>query len=225
MFIVIRIGGSVVASPLNSTLIGRYAQILTELINANHRVVVVIGGGSLARDLIKICENLGLDENAQDRIAIKVSKLYAFLLLLKLGNHAVGEVPSSTMEVIRATKTTKLVIMGGLEPGMTTDTVAAQIARIMKADLLVKATDQNGIYTKDPKKYKNAEKLAELTFNELSRIFEQQEHKAGIHQIIDPVAVRILQENNITTVVVNGFDPKNVLEAIEGRKVGTKITE
>lgn len=225
MFIVIRIGGSVIASPLNSTLIGQYAQILTELVHANHKVVVVVGGGSLARDFIKICEELALDEKAQDRIAIKASQLCASLLLLKLDNQATGEVPSSTMEVIKAIKSTKLVILGGLEPGMTTDTVAARIARMMKADLLIKATNQNGIYTKDPKKYKNAEKLAELTFSELGKLFEQQEHKAGIHQIIDPVAIRILQENNITTVVVNGFDPKNVQEAIEGRKVGTKITE
>lgn len=225
MFIVIRIGGSVIASPLNSTLIGRYVQVLKELVKANHRVVVVVGGGSLARDLIKVCEDLDVDERSQDRLAIKVSQLNAFLLSLKLRNHALGEVPSSSMEVLRATKNKKLVIMGGLEPGMTTDAVAARIARMVKADLLVKATDQNGIYTKDPKKHEDAEKLAEVTFNELSRLFEQQEHKAGIHQIIDPVAVRILQKSNIPTVVVNGFDPNNVLGAVKGRKVGTKITE
>ncbi|OYT45968.1 hypothetical protein B6U84_01360 [Candidatus Bathyarchaeota archaeon ex4484_40] len=52
---------------------------------------------------------------------------------------------------------------------MTTDTVAALLASKIKADMIVKATDQEGIYTKDPKKHPDAEKLDELTFNELIR--------------------------------------------------------
>jgi len=106
---------------------------------------------------------------------------------------------------------------------MTTDAVAALVASEINADLIVKATDQEGIYTKDPRKHADAEKIDEMSFEDLARMLERDTHVAGIHQIIDPEAARILREKNIKTVVVNGFHPKNVIAALKGEKVGTLI--
>jgi len=130
-------------------------------------------------------------------------------------------VPTSLSKAVEALREGRIVVMGGLKPGMTTDTVAAYVAKEAKAQLLVKATDQDGIYTKDPRKHK----LDNLTYKDLTQLFEQNRHKAGIHQIIDPVAVKILQKINIKTVVVNGYDPQNIRQAVEGKKIGTMITE
>jgi len=110
-----------------------------------------------------------------------------------------------------------------VKPGMTTDTVAALLASEIGADLIVKATDQEGVYTRDPRKYSDAKKLDEIGFNDLEKILSEDRHRAGIHQIIDPEAVRILKEKRIKTIVVNGFRPENVLLAISGAKVGTVI--
>jgi len=57
----------------------------------------------------------------------------------------------------------------------------------------------------------------------LFRLFELDKHEAGIHQILDPEAVRVLRKSRTKTVVVNGFKPKNVLLAVKGKKVGTVI--
>ena len=87
----------------------------------------------------------------------------------------------------------KIAVMGGLKPGITTDTVAALVAERVNADLLVKGTDQDGVYNKDPRKHEDAIKLDHLGLDDLSKVFEESEHKAGIHQIIDPEAIKVLK--------------------------------
>jgi len=221
--VVIRIGGSVVASPPNPEIISRYADLLRELKKKGHELVVVVGGGSLARDFIKIARAIGLSESDQDKIAINVSRLFAQLLAMKLGDLGLERIPTSVDEAAERLETDKIVAMGGIKPGMTTDAVAAMVAERIRAELLVKATDQDGIYTKDPKKHPDAKKIDKLSFDDLFQLFEQNKHKAGIHQILDPEAVRILQKERTKTVVVNGFKPENILLAVKEEKIGTTI--
>jgi uridylate kinase len=223
MRIVLRIGGSVVASPLNAELIGEYADLLKDLRKGGHEIAVVVGGGVLAREFIKAAKSLRLNERAQDEIAISVSRVYAQLLLKGLGESACKNVPLTVEGAADCLREGRIVVMGGLKPGMTTDTVAALIVEKIKADLLIKATDQEGIYDRDPREYSDAVKLERLRFEDLSRVFAEDKHKAGIHQIIDPEAVRILMRTKVRVVVVNGFKPENVLGVIEGRQIGTTI--
>lgn len=223
MRVVVRVGGSVVASPLNASLFGKYVSLLKEMREEGHEVVAVVGGGSLAREFIKVAANQGLVEAERDWAAIHVSRLFARLFVMCLGEAGCGIVPSSLDEVIACLKEGKNVVMGGLRPGMTTDAVAAMIGEKVKAQLLVKASNVDGIFTRDPKKYSGAEKIDRLGFEDLRRLFEENQHKAGIHQILDPEAVKILRKIRLRTVVVNGFDVGNVLAAVKGKQVGTLI--
>jgi uridylate kinase len=220
--VVIRVGGSVVASPVDSALIAKYVNLLKNL-KKKHEIVAVVGGGLSARDFIKVAGELGLDEPSRDWVAIFVSRLVALLFVMRLGEVGCGSVPISIDEASDCLKRGKIVVMGGLKPGMTTDAVAALVAEKVKAELLVKATDQDGICDKDPKKYPGAKKIDRLAFDDLFRLFELDKHEAGIHQILDPEAVRVLRKTRTKTVVVNGFKPKNVLLAMKGKKVGTVI--
>jgi len=221
--LVIRIGGSVVASPLNPTLMARYVELLQDLKSQGHGVAAVVGGGTLSRELIRTAKAMGLSEPDQDEVAISISRVMAQLLALGLGKSASLTVPTTIEDAADLLEKGKIVVMGGLKPGMTTDAVAAMLANRVKANLLVKATDQEGIYNCDPRKFPYARKLDLLSFNDLSKLFEANKHRAGIHQIVDPEAVRILQKKKIKTVIVNGFKPENILLAVQGDKVGTVI--
>ncbi|MGD0496362.1 MAG: UMP kinase [Candidatus Bathyarchaeia archaeon] len=223
MRIVLRIGGSVVASPINPVLIREYADLLRELKAQKHELAVVVGGGNLARELIAVAKDVGLDEPAQDEIAISISRVFAQLLMKKLGTLGCERVPLTVEDAAECLANGKVAIMGGLKPGMTTDTVAAMVAEKVKADLLLKATDQEGVYNKDPKNHPDAVKLDHLSFEDLARVFSQSKHAAGIHQIIDPEAVKILKRHHVRVVVVNGFKIGNVLMVIKGKHVGTLI--
>jgi uridylate kinase len=223
MRIVIRLGGSVVATPVNVKLLGEYAEILKKLKAQGHTLAVVVGGGALAREFIKIAKELGLPEKDQDDLAISVSRLYAQLFAKMLGAGACQKTPISVEEVAECLKTGKIAVLGGLKPGMTTDTVAAMVAERISADMLVKATDQEGIYTKDPKTHPDAVKLDRVSFEELPKFLAENKHRAGIHQILDPEAVKILKARRIKVHVLNGFKPQNLLLAVEGKTVGTII--
>jgi len=223
MKVVVRIGGSVLASPPDPVVINKYVSLLEDLKRQGHEVVAVVGGGSVARDFIRIAEKMGLSESEQDEIAILVSRLIAQLLVKGLGDLGSRTVPASIDEAVDLLKGGVVVVMGGLKPGMTTDAVAAMLAERLGADLLVKATDQEGIYSKDPKKHPDAKKIDVLSFDDLFRLFEEDRHRAGIHQVLDPEAVRLLQKKRTRTIVVNGFDPKNIALAVRGQKIGTVI--
>jgi uridylate kinase len=221
--IVLRIGGSVVASPVNPCLIVHYVDVLKNLRSKGHELIVVVGGGELAREMIRAAKEIGLDEPSQDKIAISVSRIFAQLFLSKLGRIGCRTVPLTLEDAGKCLEKGLVVVMGGLKPGMTTDAVAALIARKVKADLLVKATNQEGVYNKDPKNHADAVKLDHLRFEDMPTLFSEDKHKAGIHQIIDPEAVKILKRYQINVTVVNGFKPENVLLAMTGEHVGTLI--
>jgi uridylate kinase len=223
MRIVFRIGGSVVASPINTDLMGKYVELLKAVKAQGHEVVVVVGGGALAREFIGIARNLGLEMTAQDEIAISVSRLFAQLFLKKFGNFACSKVAITLDDAAECLEAGKIVVMGGLKPGITTDAVAALVAERVNADLLVKGTDQDGIYDKDPRKHADAVKLDRLSLKELAGVFSESQHKAGIHQIIDPEAMKVLKRKHVKLIVVNGFKPENILLAVNGEKVGTVV--
>jgi uridylate kinase len=221
--LVIRIGGSVVASPVNIELMSKYSDIIKIIKQQGHDVVVVLGGGALAREFIGLAKDLCLDMAAQDEIAISCSRLFAQLFLKKIGEAACSKVAVSLDEVAECLGNGKIVVMGGLKPGITTDAVATLVAERVNAELLVKGTDQNGVFDKDPRKHPDAVKLDRLSVEDLDKVFEHNEHKAGIHQIIDPEAIKVLKRKRLKLVVVNGFVPENILAAIKGENVGTLI--
>lgn len=223
MRLVLRVGGSVIASPTDPALIRKYSDLLKDLKRQGHEVAVVVGGGALAREFISVAKDLGLDQSAQDEVAISVSRIFAQLFLQKLGESGCEAVPLTIEDGVKCLREGKVAVMGGLRPGMTTDTVAALIVEQIDADLFVKATDQEGIYNKDPRKYDDAVKLEHLSFEDLSDVFSENKHKAGIHQVLDPEAVKILKRERVRVIVVNGFKPENILAAIKGEEVGTLI--
>ncbi len=224
MRLVVRLGGSVVASPVNTELMGKYADLIKKVKAQGHEVAVVVGGGALAREFIGIAKELGLDMPGQDELAISVSRLYAQLFLKRIGEAGCSKVAVTLDDAAQCLGEDKIIVMGGLKPGITTDAVAALVAERLNADLLVKGTDQEGVYNKDPRKHPDAVKLDSLTFEDLSKIFEENTHKAGIHQIIDPEAIKVLKRHRVKLIVVNGFKPENILAAVNGEKVGTVIS-
>jgi uridylate kinase len=221
--IVFRIGGSVVASPVNTDLMSKYVELLKAVKAQGHEVAVVVGGGALAREFIGIARNLGLEMQAQDEVAISVSRLFAQLFLKKFGDVACSQVAITLDAAAECLSQGKIVVMGGLKPGITTDAVAALVAERINADLLIKGTDQEGIYDKDPRKHKDAVKLDHLSLEDLAGVFSEDKHKAGIHQIIDPEAMKVLKRKHMKLIVVNGFKPENFLAAVRGEKVGTIV--
>jgi len=218
---VLRIGGSVLESPPSAKVVNAYAEVISDLNFEGHSVAVVVGGGEISREYIKSAAAMGLSTYQQDTVAIHASRLNARLVAMKLGG--VSSVPTSIDGMLQRLARNRVAVMGGLKPGITTDTVAAIVAAKWRADILVKASDQNGIYTEDPRVNKKAKKLDRLTFERMKQILGGS-HRPGIHSIVDPVAVDQLVESRVKLVVLNGADPRGVIRAIHGEKIGTVVS-
>ncbi len=218
---VLRIGGSVLGSPPSAKMVEAYAKVVADLTFEGHSIGVVVGGGQIARDYIRSTAQMGLSNYQQDTIAIHASRLNARLVAMKLGG--VSSVPTSIDGILQRLARNRVAVMGGLKPGITTDTVASMVAQKWHADLLVKASDQSGVYTSDPRTDKKAKKLDHLTYEKMKEILGGI-HKPGIHSIIDPVAVDQLLQSRIRLVVLNGDDPRGVIKAVHGDKIGTLVS-
>jgi uridylate kinase len=223
MIIVISIGGSVLISDLDPERIYKYAENVTQL-TKEHTVYVVVGGGRIARDYISAARALGANEVECDVIGIDMTRINARLLIAALGKSAYPEPPNSYHDANDAAFSGKIVVMGGLIPGQTTDAVSAVLAEYVGADLLINATSVDGVYTADPNIDKHAKKLTNMTPSELVEIVMKIDMAAGSNSPLDPLAAKIIQRCGIKTVVVDGKDPENIVEAVAGRHHGTLIS-
>ncbi len=134
MIIGIKIGGHIFASHTDSK-IKAYAELLTKLQAAGHRIVAVMGGGDEARKYILAARKLGGSELVCDVLGIEVARLNARLLITALGDQAYPEPPTSIEELRKAFEVGKIVVMGGLQPGHSTNAVGILAAEAVGAAL------------------------------------------------------------------------------------------
>jgi len=222
MKVVISVGGSVIAPTLTQDTFLAYAAVVEDLAKEN-TVVVVTGGGKAAREYIQAARSMGANEAVCDLIGIALSRLNARLLISALSSAAFQDIPNDYREAEAAMSSRKVVVMGGVAPGQTTDAVSAILSEYIQADLLIIATSVDGVYTADPHIDKNATRLDEVTTDELVKIVMSTEMKAGSKTVIDPLAAKIIERSKISAVVVDGRRPQILLDVVSGRKVGTRI--
>jgi uridylate kinase len=140
-----------------------------------------------------------------------------------LGNAAYSHIPKSLHDVVVAVETGMIVVAGGLHPGQSTNATSAQIAEKINASMFVNATDVDGIYNKDPNKYKNAKLFKKIKVRELRNMLAHESAMAGAYDLMDIVALKVIERSRLNTRVVRS-DPDIIKRVIEGANVGTMIT-
>jgi len=222
--VVISLGGSILIPSLEKNKIKEYVPVLGE-IAAHYRVFVVVGGGGEARRYIAITRTLGIDEGTSDEIGILITRLNANLLIAALGEKAYPKVAESHAEAKKFAESGKIVVMGGITPGQTTDAVAAVLAERVSASVFINVTSVDGIYSADPKKNKKAERFETLTPGHLLQIVGGTGLTAGSNTVLDIVAARVVERSRIPLVVLDGNNPENLSRAIlTGEFTGTVVS-
>ena len=79
------------------------------------------------------------------------------------------------------------------------------------------------MYTKDPNKYDDAELVSEITATDLLDFLNGKDMKAGTYEFFDTTAVQMIKRSNLETVIANGNEPENLIKAINGEDIGTKV--
>ncbi|MFZ0514781.1 MAG: UMP kinase [Candidatus Nitrosopolaris sp.] len=224
--IVIKLSGSIFsitdANAMES--IRRYGKMLLD-ISTKFQPVVVTGGGEIARHYINVARSLGSDEANLDIMGIEVSRLNAKLLIVTLGDQVFSQVPKNLEEVAIAAASGKIVIAGGLHPGQSTNATSALIAETVKASKFLNATDVDGIYDSDPKKNRDAKLFKKITIKECMEILGSESSMAGKYELIDIVALKVIERSKIPTRVLrsNVNDIKHAINNDIKYHVGTEI--
>jgi uridylate kinase len=221
---VISIGGSILIPDSNDhEYIKKLADIITD-ISASVKMVVVCGGGKIARYYTNTGKALGGTTYQRDIMGIGATRLNAELLRIALGDSAYDRIPLTADDAAAASADCNIVVMGGTEPGHTTDAVAATVAGKIGCKRIINATSVDAVYSDDPKKDPNAKRFTELTIKELSNIVYA-EHDAGRSSVFDPLGVKIAMRDRIDILVVNGRDLAEMRNAILGKKInGTTVS-
>jgi uridylate kinase len=219
--VLLKISGKII-NPENAELIGRYALVVSKLVDEGYRVAVVVGGGPYARSYIKCARALGLSNAQADMVGIEVSRVNALLLAYALGERAYVPIPRNIEEVEEAWSTRKVVVVGGLQPGQSTAAVAAIVAETLGIKRILYATDVEGVYDRDPRKFPNVKKLDSIAVDELAKVLSQK-FEAGGYELLDPLAMQVVKRSCIEVIVFNGYNIENVMKAARGEAVGTLI--
>ena len=230
--ILLKLSGEVLAGEKHTGLdfatVKSFAQDLAELQKAGIELSIVIGGGNMIRGRDAL--DYGLEHVQVDSIGMLGTVMNALALKFSLESlgtkaqvlSAVGMPPIA--ELYSRERAKELLASGHVvifgagtgHPFFSTDTAAALRSSELGVDCLVKATKVNGIYTKDPEKYPDAEFLPELTYSEAI---------ARNIAVMDTAAFALCRENKIPVWVMSIHDSDWVRNIVDGVKTGTIMKE
>src|SRR5216683_7954117 len=189
---VVKLGGALFRREPNVAALKDMGKVLSGFVREGNQLVAVAGGGENARTYIGAARKLGAEESTCDLIGIQLTRANAELLRIALGSTAISKVPNNIGEVPHLAGEGRVLVMGGLQPGQSTNAVAALAAEITRAEFLVNATDVDGVYTKDPKKFPKARLLRTVQMDKLLDWAMSGEVFAGRYELLDPMALKIM---------------------------------
>jgi uridylate kinase len=212
---------------IDSTILEQYAQEINKIKAMGVEIAIVIGGGNIFRGAS--AAKIGIDRAQGDYMGMLATVINGMAVQASLEKHglytrlltafkveAVCE-PFIRRRAIRHLEKGRIVILGAGtgNPYFTTDSAASLRAVEIEADVVLKGTRVDGVYTADPEKDPTATRYSKLSFQEaLSK---------GL-KIMDATAFTLCQENNLPIIVFDMNKTDNLLKLIQGEDVGTLIS-
>ena len=203
-----------------------YAEEIKEITNKGVEVAIVIGGGNIFRGVAGASR--GMDRVQGDHMGMLATVINGLALQSALEDEDVPTRLQSAIKInevaepfirrkaIRHLEKGRVVIFGGGtgNPYFTTDSAAVLRAIEIHADVILKGTRVDGIYTSDPEKDKAAEKYDYITFEDVL--------KKGL-KVMDTTAFTLSQENKLPIIVFDMNTKGNLMKVVSGEKIGTKV--
>lgn len=211
---------------LDPAMLSHYAKDIKDITDLGVQVAVVIGGGNIYRGMNE--SETGIERAHGDYMGMLATVINGMALqaaLEKIGittrlqsaikMEQIAE-PYIRRRAIRHLEKGRVVIFGAGtgNPYFTTDTAGSLRAIEIKADVILKGTRVDGIYTADPEKDASAERYETISFAEVIT--------KGL-KVMDMTAFTLCQENNLPIIVFDMHRPGNLLDVVSGKNVGTLV--
>jgi uridylate kinase len=189
-----------------------------------YKFLVVCGGGSLARKYIEALKQEKKNNHYQSLAGISATRTNARFMNYFFGFDPKKGIPHKTSVLKKYLKTQDIVFCGALEykPHQTSDSTAADIAKKFKTKF-INITNVLGLYTKNPKKFKDAKFISKITWKEFNKMANQQTFKPGQHFVLDQTASKIIEKHKIPTYII-GKNMQQLDNLLKNKKFkGTSI--
>lgn len=221
--LVISLGGSVFTdNPLRIGFIQKLAATVTNL-REKFQIGIVVGGGTLARSYISALRPEKVNDNVLDEIGIYATRMNALSFTSFLDN-VNTKIPTTVNDAAEMISLYGCVVMGGTEPGHTTDTVAALLAERIGAGILINGTSVDGVYDSDPAKNRDAKKYSSLSYEDAINKSIVSSVGAGPSVFMDLTSLVIAKRSSIRIYVIRGDDINEYLNICgTGKTKGTII--
>jgi uridylate kinase len=222
MNVTVSIGGSVLGAD-DPDQLRAYATAIEAIHDAND-VSVVVGGGPVAREYIDSARACGANEMELDGLGIAATRLNARALISALDANAVTAPLKTYEEAAERLRSGLIPVMGGVQPGQTTDAVSVALAEYTDADRLVLATSVPGVFDADPNEDPEAQRYDRMAASDLVDLIVTEGIDAGSSVPVDLLAAKLIERAGVQTVVIDGHDPSTVVDAaLDDRFEGTEI--
>ena len=223
MKLAISLGGSLLTKNMTPKTYTAYAEIFKLLKQQGHNLIIGVGGGKPARQYIQLGRQLGADNQLQDRLGILATHVNALLLIAALGADAHPHIHRRSTE-IKHNLGTKILVGGGHLPGSSHDYRLALFARAQQADLIIKATDHGGVFNKDPGKHSDAKQIKDMTYKQFIKLIKTRfKQSPGNYGLFDLKAAKTTQKLGVPLIIIDGTNPEEIINAVNGTHSGTTI--
>jgi uridylate kinase len=212
---------------LNPEILAQFAEEIKKVVEAGCEVALVVGGGNIYRGA---SAGSGIDRSTGDYMGMLATVINGMAIQSILENHGMQTRLLSAIKMeqiaepfikrraVRHLEKGRVVIFGAGtgNPYFSTDSGGALRANEIGADVLLKGTNVDGVYDKDPRKNQDAVKYDKITFEEAIN--------KGL-KVMDKTAFTLCQENELPIIVfdMNGVD--NLLKVVKGENVGTLVKD
>lgn len=211
---------------IDAKRVADYAEQIKQVVESGVQVAIVIGGGNIFRGLSGAAK--GVDRVKGDQMGMLATVINSLALSSSLETHgqpaqvftAINMFPIgehySKWKAIEAMNAGKVAILAGGtgNPFFTTDTGSALRGIEVEADVMLKGTRVDGIYTADPEKDPTATKFHDITYDEVL--------KRGL-KVMDLTATCMCKENNLPIIVFDMDTVGNLKRVMEGEEIGTLV--
>ncbi|WP_185868436.1 UMP kinase [Blattabacterium cuenoti] len=213
----------------HSNRLQQYAEEVKKVVDMGGEVAIVIGGGNIFRGFLPKISSGNIHRIDGDYMGMLATVINGIAFQSHLENvgistymqtairmDQIAEPCRKNIAIQKLEKGNVVIFVAGLgHPYFTTDTAAVLRAIEIKADVLLKGTKVDGIYTKDPKKNKDAKKLKYLSFEMVC--------KMGI-RVMDQTAFILGSENNLPIVIFDINKKENFKNLVSGKEIGTLVS-
>ncbi len=211
---------------IDTVRLNQYAEQIKEIADSGVQIAIVIGGGNIFRGLSGASK--GFDRVKGDQMGMLATVINSLALSSALEAHGqkavvltainmfpIGEHYSKWRAIEAMEKGAVAILSGGTgNPFFTTDTGSALRGVEVEADVMLKGTRVDGIYTADPEKDPTATKFSEITYDEV--------YTRGL-KVMDLTATALCKENNLPIIVFDMDTPGNLKKVLSGAPIGTLV--